>query len=98
MATNSSFADNFYQTATYIYNNFILHNRINSFTTKKHDFITSSIAYLTEECAMVYPKDLGKALHQDMNTFLGSQRNILQPLQIRFKKITSLTNPSVSIA
>jgi hypothetical protein len=53
MATNSSFADNFYQTANYIYNNFILHKRINSFTTKKHDFITSRIAYLTEECAVV---------------------------------------------
>jgi hypothetical protein len=99
IATNNSFAANFYQTATYIYNNFMLHGRINSLTTKKNRFVASSVAYLIEECAVVltwekeqetvllYPKDLGKALYQTMNTFLGTQRNILQPLQIRFKKI-----------
>lgn len=99
MITDSgSLSSYFYQTAEHIYNNFKIHGRFSGVDIKKEDFIKESIAYLIEECAVVlawkkleekvllYPKNLGEALHQTMNTFWGGQRDFLQPLQIKFKK------------
>lgn len=36
---------------------------------------------------MLYPKNLGDALTQTMNCFLGEKRRFLQHLQITFKKV-----------
>jgi hypothetical protein len=65
---------------------------------KVNEFLSSSIEYLIEECAVVllwkqyherillYPKSLGEALIKIMEYYLGRDRDFLKLLQIRFKK------------